>query len=165
MHHVFTIDDREFRVWLARDGEGYRAHVDDREYAVSRDVVHDHSFVIDGTKHQVFTTLDGDLVHIWMNGETRTLRYCDPVDYYAGQGAGAGNDIIEASMPGTVIALYTQEGAPVARGDTLLVIESMKLETAIKAPRDGIIATLHVSVGQSFDRAASLVALVPEAEA
>jgi len=162
MRHVFTIDDREFRVWLAREGDLYRAHVDDREYAVSRDVAHDHSFVIGGARHQALTALEGDLVHIWMDGETRTLRYRDPVDYFAGQGAGAADDIVEAPMPGTVIALHTQEGATVARGDTLLVIESMKLETAVKAPRDGVVAAVHVSVGLSFDRAAPLVTLVPE---
>jgi 3-methylcrotonyl-CoA carboxylase alpha subunit len=45
------------------------------------------------------------------------------------------------------------------------VIESMKLETAIKAPRDGLVATVHVAVGKTFDRAAPLVTLAPEAGA
>jgi biotin carboxyl carrier protein len=68
-------------------------------------------------------------------------------------------------MPGVVIAVHAAEGQTVARGDTLVVIESMKLETAIKAPRDGVIATVHVAVGKTFDRAAPLVTLAPEAKA
>lgn len=163
MRHIFTIEDREFRVWLARDGAGYRAHVDDRDYAVARDAGHAHSFIVDGISHEAVTIVDGDVVHIWMDGETRTLRYRDPIDYYAGHGSGAADDIIDAPMPGTVIALHAAEGAAVARGDTLLVIESMKLETAVKAPRDGVVAAVHVSVGQSFDRAAPLVTLVTDA--
>ena len=66
-------------------------------------------------------------------------------------------------MPGTVIAVHVTEGQAVARGDTLVVIESMKLETAIKALRDGTIATVHVATGQAFDRGMPLVTLAPEA--
>ena len=50
------------------------------------------------------------------------------------------------------------------RGDTLLVIESMKLETAIKAPRDGMVETVHVADGRTFERSAPLVTLAPEAK-
>ena len=43
--------------------------------------------------------------------------------------------------------------------DTLLVIESMKLETSVKAPRDGRVEIVHVTVGQSFERSAPLAVL------
>ena len=42
-----------------------------------------------------------------------------------------------------------------------MVIESMKLETAIKAWRDGTVAAVHVGVGQTFERGAPLVTLAP----
>ena len=56
-----------------------------------------------------------------------------------------------------VIAVAAEPGAQVQAGDTLMVIESMKLETAIKAPRDGVVATVTFAAGQSFERDAVLV--------
>ncbi len=64
-------------------------------------------------------------------------------------------------MPGTVIAIAVAEGQQVSSGDPLVVIESMKLETTIKAWRDGIVESIHVSVGRSFDKDAPLLTLAP----
>ena len=44
--------------------------------------------------------------------------------------------------------MKSQAGATVARGDTLVVIESMKLEHALAAPRDGVVKGIHVQQGQ-----------------
>jgi 3-methylcrotonyl-CoA carboxylase alpha subunit len=110
----------------------------------------------------VTVAVDGDLVHVHLDGGTYTVRYTDPVARHTRHGAGASDDLIEAPMPGVVIAVHAVEGQTVARGETLVIIESMKLETAIKAPRDGVIAAVHVAVGKTFDRAAPLVTLAPE---
>ena len=67
-----------------------------------------------------------------------------------------------APMPGVVVALNVAPGQKIARGETLLVIESMKLETAIKAGRDGIVAAVHFEKGCTFNRGAALVSLQPE---
>lgn len=55
---------------------------------------------------------------------------------------------LRAPFNGKVIAVQTQAGDAVQRGDTVLVIESMKLEHALAAPRDGRIAAVAVGVGQ-----------------
>ncbi|MEJ6022017.1 acetyl/propionyl/methylcrotonyl-CoA carboxylase subunit alpha [Ramlibacter sp. PS4R-6] len=63
-----------------------------------------------------------------------------------GDAAHAGE--LRAPFNGKVIAVKAQPGAKVARGDTLLVIESMKLEHALAATRDAVIKTIHVQPGQ-----------------
>lgn len=158
MRAVFTIDNSEHRVFATRDGDDYRVNVDDWSYRVAREA--GGGVVIDGSRHRLLTAVEGDVVYVWFDGVTRTLRYHDPVTYYGGQGAGDADDTVQAPMPGTVIAVSAAAGQQVARGDTLIVIESMKLETAIKAPRDGVVGTVHVAIGQSFDRSATLVTLV-----
>jgi biotin carboxyl carrier protein len=55
-------------------------------------------------------------------------------------------------------------GDEVAAGQVVAVIESMKMQTEIKAPRDGVVERVPVSVGESFGQGAPLVALVPEQE-
>jgi acetyl/propionyl-CoA carboxylase alpha subunit len=152
MRHSFTIAGIEHEVWLVRAGTGYALHIADKVVPAA-------------IPHGATVAVDGDQVHIHLDGGTYTVQYTDPVARHARHGAGASDDLIEAPMPGAVIAVHAVEGQMVARGATLVVIESMKLETAIKAPRDGVIATVHVAVGKTFDRAASLVTLAPEAGA
>ena len=64
-----------------------------------------------------------------------------------GAGATAANEL-RAPFNGKVIAIKAQPGATVVRGDTLLVLESMKLEHALGASRDGVIKSVHVEPGQ-----------------
>jgi 3-methylcrotonyl-CoA carboxylase alpha subunit len=62
-------------------------------------------------------------------------------------------------MPGTVVALKVAPGDAVTAGTVLMVIESMKLETQIRASQDGIVERVHVKESDSFDRNAILVTL------
>jgi 3-methylcrotonyl-CoA carboxylase alpha subunit/geranyl-CoA carboxylase alpha subunit len=64
-----------------------------------------------------------------------------------GRGAATANEL-RAPFNGKVIAIKAQPGATVVRGDTLLVLESMKLEHALGASRDGVIKAVHVEAGQ-----------------
>ena len=66
-------------------------------------------------------------------------------------------------MPGTVVRVDVAVGDHVATGDPLVVIESMKLETTIRAWHDGTVSAVHVTAGQSFERDAVLVTLAAEA--
>ena len=50
-------------------------------------------------------------------------------------------------MPGVVVAVPLAQGATVARGDVLVVLESMKMELQITAPADGVLDALHVAAG------------------
>ena len=81
----------------------------------------------------------------------------------AGGGAG-GKDDVRAPMPGTLISLAQQVGANVLAGEEVLVIESMKLQTSIKSPRDGVIASLPFESGQTFNKGDVLLNLEPVIE-
>jgi 3-methylcrotonyl-CoA carboxylase alpha subunit len=164
MRHALRIGDIEHIVWLSRASDGYRLHLDDVTLPVSLTHVAGNAFKlrVGTTWHDMLIATDGDIVHVHFDGETFALRYADPVVRHAGHGGSSADDVAEAPMPGVVVAVSVHEGATVARGDTLVVIESMKLETAIKAWRDGVVATLHVAQGQVFDRGAALVTLAPQ---
>jgi len=77
-------------------------------------------------------------------------------------GASASSEL-RAPFNGKVISVRAQPGAKVARGDTLLVIESMKLEHSLAAARDAIVKSIHVQAGQQA--AASQVLVTFEVEA
>ncbi|MDF2467004.1 MAG: biotin/lipoyl-binding protein [Ramlibacter sp.] len=66
----------------------------------------------------------------------------------AASGSATAANELRAPFNGKVIAIKARPGATVARGDTLLVLESMKLEHALGASRDGVIKSVHVEPGQ-----------------
>jgi geranyl-CoA carboxylase alpha subunit len=71
----------------------------------------------------------------------------------------AGSAEVRAKFNGKVIAIQTETGATVKRGDTLLVIESMKLEHAIAAMQDGVVTGIEVALGQQATTGQLLVRL------
>ena len=66
-----------------------------------------------------------------------------------------------APMPGVVRQVLAAVGAQVAKGDVLLVLEAMKMETPIRAPHAGRVAELRASVGQQVE-AGALLAVIEE---
>ncbi|MFG6384629.1 MAG: acetyl-CoA carboxylase biotin carboxyl carrier protein subunit [Lachnospiraceae bacterium] len=72
---------------------------------------------------------------------------------------GAGNVKIEAGAAGKVFSIDSKPGDAVKRGDTILVLEVMKMETPVVAPEDGTVATIDVTVGQSVESGALLATL------
>jgi len=60
-------------------------------------------------------------------------------------------------LPGKIVKVNTMAGATVKKGETLLIIESMKMENSIKAPADGIIESIGVREGELIDGSLPLV--------
>lgn len=72
---------------------------------------------------------------------------------------GAGSIKIEAGAAGKVFKIEASVGAQVKTGDTVLVLEIMKMETPVVAPKDGTVASINVSEGQSVEAGALLATL------
>ena len=60
---------------------------------------------------------------------------------------GAAEHRIRAPMPGRVVLVQAKPGQSVKAGDVMLVIEAMKMELALKAPRDGVVAEIRAQAG------------------
>lgn len=163
MQHTFVIADIEHEGWLSRRDGGYVLHVSHTAVPIALTEAADGGQILrlGNETSRVLIASDGDLVHMHVDGTTFTVRYVDPVQRYGSHAGGSADDTAAAPMPGVVIAVHVQEGQSVSTGDTLMVIESMKLETAIKAWRDGVVAAVHVGTGQTFQRGAPLLALAP----
>ncbi len=161
MGHAFQLHGVAHEVWLARAGGGYRVHVGEVDLPatlVARGE-HVHELTVHDACERAVVARRGDEVHVHLDGETYLLRYVHSLERFAGQAVDDGAAVARAPMPGSVIAVGVAAGALVRRGQALLVIESMKMETTITAPCDGTVQTLHVAVGQTFDHDAPLVTL------
>ena len=121
------------------------------------------ALVIDGNKISVARALDDEgareTCFVRIDGRTHEIGLMDLGAESAGQGSAG--DEIHAPMPGAIIAVHKQEGDMVVRGETIITIESMKLQTALTAPRDGQLSQILRALGDTFDKDELLVRLVP----
>jgi geranyl-CoA carboxylase alpha subunit len=111
--------------------------------------MHRQNFVIlDGLQERVSVAqLPDQRWHVQVGGVDLWLEDCTLTAPSTSTGA-AGSAEVRAKFNGKVIAIQAAVGANVKRGDTLLVIESMKLEHAITATQDGVVAGIEVALGQ-----------------
>ena len=71
----------------------------------------------------------------------------------------AGATTVEAPMPGKILNIKVSAGQAVKFGETVIVMEAMKMETEIVAPADGTVAQILVKAGDAVDTGAALVTL------
>lgn len=158
MHHAFKVYQAEHEVELSRGREGYRLQVGVRVLTVA---LRDGCVVVDGVAVPVQIATRGDDVFVHLEGESYQLHYEHPLERLAQQAQGAAEDSLRAPMPGSLVVIHARPGQKVTKGEALLVMESMKMETTLAAPRDGVVADVQYAPGQSFDRDAVLLTLEP----
>ena len=163
MHHAFKIGDTEHNLELSRSADAYRVHTGDGVIPVNLKTGADgRTWLTLGEQHfEVVIATRGDQVFVHLNGEAYELQYQHPLVRLAAQGHGGTDNSVRAPMPGAIVSVPVKAGDVVSKGQTLLVMESMKMETTITAPRDGVIEAVHFEKGQTFDRYALLLTLEP----
>ena len=91
------------------------------------------------------------------DGELHRLATLDP--YAPAAAAATADNHLTAPIPGRVVAVQVAPGDAVKRGDVLVLLEAMKTEIRIAAPRDGVVESLGCAAGDSVDAGAELVSL------
>lgn len=71
----------------------------------------------------------------------------------------AGGTTVESPMPGNIWKVIVKEGQQVKEGETLIILEAMKMENEIPAPCDGVVASLHVAEGAAVNGGDILVSI------
>lgn len=69
------------------------------------------------------------------------------------------DNAVFAKMPGKIVKIHAKVGAEVSKGDPVMVMEAMKMENEIRAPKDGTIASVLVKEGQAVETGALLLEL------
>lgn len=100
--------------------------------------------VIGGRAYEVL--LDRELRHVRTRGQAHQLQVREMNGVSARPVSGDGR--VKAPIPGVVTQVLVEPGQCVHAGQPLLILEAMKMENQIRAPRDGTIASLHVSAGR-----------------
>ncbi len=154
-HHDFAFLDGEARHPVRIDFTAGGPQIDDAPLAVR--VEGTRYFVRMGARSfQARAIRDGSTWHVFCNGDYRRLTLEEELRVPDEQ-EDAGS--LAAPMPGKVIKLLVAAGAKVSKGDSLLILEAMKMEHTITAPADGRVKEIHFAAGEQVPEGAQLITL------
>ena len=150
---------------LTPNGKGYLAAIGDK--TISIEITHSENgkldLLLDGRRVTAYVSSDGAKRWVTINGQTSVLTKSSTGIRRAQHGHHA-QDELTAPMPGQVRAVNVSEGDYVTKGQTLLVLEAMKMEIRVAAPRDGVVKKLFVQQEQTVEREQILVEIVDKFE-
>ena len=116
---------------------------------------HDYAIRLDGRLVRGTVVIDGEDVHVFAGERHALLRYLDPL-LHAGEAEDEGGRLT-APMPGKIVAILVKKDDAVVKGTPLLIMEAMKMEHTIAAPRDGIVQELLYATGDQVEEGVQLL--------
>ena len=139
--------ERRLELPLIAEGEGVIAHVVYGRTAVS--------VTVDGEQPAGIAVADADAIYVVHRGRQTRVGLRDVALDRAGDSDTGG--VVRAPMHGKVLAVTVEKGERVHRGQRLAIIEAMKMEHALTAPNDGIVAEIAVAAGAQVDESAAVM--------
>jgi acetyl/propionyl-CoA carboxylase alpha subunit len=168
MKYRYQSGDITYEVVLERHGDGYRVMINGEAYDL--EVLDDQPGVFtlrfsgqDGPFRPaaVYWGAEGDVK--WLSSQGCTYKLERPTDWGArrprGAAGGTPQDNLRAPMPAQVRAVQVSEGDSVEAGQTVLLLEAMKMEIRLQSPRQARIARLLTKPGDQVERDQVLVEL------
>lgn len=157
MKYVATLNDREYLVEILDD---HQVRIEDQVYKVDFTSVSDqpmYSILVDGQSYEAYVFPEESQWNVVLHGTLYSVQVEDEREKRLRAAAGGnivltGDTPVKAPMPGLIISVQIEEGQTVAKGDTLVILESMKMQNELLAPRAGVISRLQVEAGESVDR-------------
>jgi biotin carboxyl carrier protein len=135
--------------------------IDDQVYSVEIEDIH---------ARPVIAVVEGERVEVWPEQESATPKQSqpetplvsvpEPVSPSASPSITSGNqhsNLVQAPLPGVIVAVLVKPGDQVARGQELCTLEAMKMKNAIKSSREGIIDAIAVNVGDQVNHGQMLM--------
>ncbi len=159
MDRTFQHGETTLRVTARVDGETLHTTSGDTEHAYAWERIGPGDYLIreNGKLRRCVVARRGDERWVWIDGHVHTLRVVSGGRRAARTGGG-----LAAPMPGQVLEVLTLAGDHVTKGQRLLILEAMKMQCDVQAPRDGVVETVHVAAGDQVAGGQVLVALAEE---
>jgi biotin carboxyl carrier protein len=157
MKFVATVGGRAVEVTVTVDGGRYRVALGEQVWDVDARLTAQgiSSLIIDGASHVAVVEGSAGECVVDVGGETYTVQVEEHSRHLirtrGGAGGGAGAQTVKAPLPGKISHVAVQAGDAVAAGQSLLVIEAMKMENELKATAAGTVREVRVTAGQAVN--------------
>lgn len=131
------------------DSDQARVTIAGVEYRVRYQALDDHHFhlLVDGRSIQVFVAPGEPASHVFIDGAEYRVRPEDPAPSRKNRvRSEETSGEVTPPMPAVVVRILVREGEEVSRGQGLVVVSAMKMETTLKAPYDGTVRKIQTSL-------------------
>ena len=155
----FSDETREYQIEAIELGSQWQFELDQIAYQVNGQIAEGHRMLaeIDGERFDIPLFVQQDTISLWhLDSQWQFNKYSATRAVLA---TDAGSEDLVAPMPGNVIAIPVVVGDEVHTGDTLVVIEAMKMEHSIVAPDDATVKEIYFEVGDQVVEGDQLIKL------
>ena len=155
------VSDQVFDYRVETQGESIRVNLGGNEIELTvttQDGRQGWCTTSDGQLHSFVWTWAGNSLELWLDGDVFIFERIERRGRSDRETSVGGNDIL-ALMPGTVKQILVAPGDSVERGQTVIIMESMKMELTIAAHRDGVVKRIPVEQGGQVDKGMRLLEL------
>lgn len=164
MKYITTVEGRQFSVEIVDEKH---VSVDGKVYEVDFETVSGqpvYSLIVDGRSHESYIYPGEDSWQVLLRGRLYPVLVEDEREKRLRSAAGGGvaetgEYHLRAPMPGLVVAVTVAEGQEVKKGQVILILESMKMQNELKAPRDGTMGRIRVKAGESVEQKQTLLSI------
>ena len=166
MKYVTILNGEQYEVEIDRDGNillnGEIHEVDFLPLGPSL-----YSVITDNKSLEVVIDDEGGNISVMMGGrlyETHVLDERAMLMAMRKGGLGDGSGEVVAPMPGLIVTIPVEVGQTVVHGQTVVILESMKMQNELKSHIDGVVKSISVKSGQTVDKNTILVVIEPPSE-
>jgi len=164
MRYLTTIGDKTYTIDINQDGE---VVIDSVKRSLDLRSIDDdglYSLLLDNHSFEALVEEGDGEYRVLINGVLYYAQVADERAKRLAEAAGAftptsGEVNIKSPMPGLIVAVPVVEGQKVAKGQVVVVLESMKMENELKAPREGTVSSIKVQPRQAVEQNQVLVVL------
>ena len=155
MKLIAELNNEKHEIEFRRDGEKVSASLNGREYALEASEVEPNVYLLkhENQVFQVYVTPSEPAV-VALGNHSFEIKIADP-KRLRGTSALAGNADgtieIKTAMPGKVVRVLAEQGAEIRQGESVLVVEAMKMQNEMKSPKDGIVKEIRVAEGATVN--------------
>jgi pyruvate carboxylase subunit B len=164
MKYVKVVGNQQYEIEIDGDGEltvnGEKREVDFLTLGPSL-----YSLITDNMSLQVVVEDADNHYDVLMKGHLYEIQVLDERALLMAQrrgGLGVSSGEVHAPMPGLIVAVPVTVGQAVEAGQTLVILESMKMQNELKSPSSGIVETVRCEAGQTVDKNTLLIVIAPD---
>ena len=165
MKYITTVEDKQFVIEIVDDKH---INVNGKVYEIDFETVSGqpvYSLIVDGKSHESYVYQGDESWQVLLRGRLYPVTVEDEREKRLRAAAGGGvaetgEYHLRAPMPGLVVALPIAEGQEVKKGQVILILESMKMQNELKAPRDGIMGRIRVKSGETVEQKQTLLSVI-----
>ena len=157
MKYITTVNDQEYIVEIDQEGQ---IIVNDQEYRVDFQQLSEGGILSLLLNYHSLEAIVEERDQSWevlIRGELYSVKVQDERAYRLAKARGITTELtgeanVVSPMPGLIIEVPVEVGQFIHKGDRVIILESMKMENELRAPRDGIIKKVWVAKGASVEK-------------